>query len=143
MSTLSDRVTSYDEVPYISRPYAMSHPDRLAAISTLFGLSPPTLETGRVLEIGCSFGNNIIPMAEVLPKAKFLGIDLSDREIAKAIVKDIAGLDCGIQIEQLLPACIHYCTRSIIYFNLIIRAYRNFTQDQLKISAVPEIEQIE
>src|SRR5690606_35486513 len=35
----------------------------------------------RVLELGCASGGNLIPMAVELPEARFLGIDLSARQI--------------------------------------------------------------
>jgi methyltransferase-like protein/cyclopropane fatty-acyl-phospholipid synthase-like methyltransferase len=84
MSNSVAPATSYDEVPYPGGSYPLSHPDRLAAIAKLFRLVPPNVETAHVLEIGCSVGNNLIPMAELLPAAEFLGIDLSQREIAEA-----------------------------------------------------------
>jgi methyltransferase-like protein/SAM-dependent methyltransferase len=74
--------TSYDEVPYESHPYPQTHPSRLAAVATLFGLRPPAIETARVLELGSAAGGNLIPMAEAFPQATFLGIDLSSRQIA-------------------------------------------------------------
>ncbi len=52
--------TSYDRVPYDSYPYPKTHPDHLAAIGRLFGLTPPPLDGARVLELGCAAGGNII-----------------------------------------------------------------------------------
>jgi methyltransferase-like protein/SAM-dependent methyltransferase len=43
---------TYDEMPYESHPYAQTHPSRLAVVATLFGLTPPPVETARVLELG-------------------------------------------------------------------------------------------
>lgn len=81
--------TSYDEIPYISHPYPHSHPERLAAIARLLGLDPPAIEKCRVLELGCASGNNLIPIAEAFPKSTFVGVDLSERQIAagKTIVE--------------------------------------------------------
>jgi methyltransferase-like protein len=73
---------SYDEVPYESHPYAQTHPSRLATIATLFGLTPPPVEKCRVLELGCAAGGNIVPMAELFPESRFVGVDLSGRQIA-------------------------------------------------------------
>jgi methyltransferase-like protein/SAM-dependent methyltransferase len=73
--------TSYDEVPYESHPYPQTHPSRLAAVATLFGLRPPAVESARVLELGCAAGGNLVPMAEAFPGATFLGVDLSARQI--------------------------------------------------------------
>jgi SAM-dependent methyltransferase/methyltransferase-like protein len=74
--------SSYDEVPYESVAYAQTHPDRLATVATLFGLKPPRVDACRVLELGCASGGNLIPMAQALPGSRFVGVDLSAREIA-------------------------------------------------------------
>jgi len=73
---------SYDLVPYPDKPYAQTHPDRLATIARLFGMTPPSIGECRVLEIGCGSGGNLIPMAEALPDSRFVGIDLSEAQIA-------------------------------------------------------------
>src|SRR5439155_909713 len=67
----------YDEVPYESRAFTETHPDRLATVATLFGLKPPPVEKCRVLELGCADGTNLIPMAIGLPEGTFVGVDLS------------------------------------------------------------------
>jgi SAM-dependent methyltransferase/methyltransferase-like protein len=72
---------SYDAVPYESLPFAHTHPARLAAVAALFGLSPPAVETARVLELGCAAGGNLAPMAEAFPNARFVGVDYSARQI--------------------------------------------------------------
>lgn len=74
-------LTSYDEMPYTNKAFPQTHPDRLAALATLFGLKPPGLDTCRVLELGCASGGNLIPMAVELPNARFVGVDLSARQI--------------------------------------------------------------
>src|SRR5690606_12966976 len=72
---------SYDLVPYTSYPYARSHPDRLATIARLFGMRPAEVERARVLELGCASGGNLVPIAEELPDAELVGIDLSARQV--------------------------------------------------------------
>jgi SAM-dependent methyltransferase len=47
----------------------------LATLATLFGLSPPSPEHCRVLELGCGDGGNLIPMAYGLPNSRFVGLD--------------------------------------------------------------------
>lgn len=71
----------YDEVPYESAPVTSSHPDRLAVTATLFGLSPASATRCRVLELGCGTGGNLIPLALTLPESRFVGIDLSARQV--------------------------------------------------------------
>ena len=78
------RAISYDEVPYTSLPFLQTHPDRLACLATLFGLQPPALDACRVLELGCASGGNLVPMAVALPRARFVGVDLSPVQIADA-----------------------------------------------------------
>jgi len=81
---VADVATSYDLLPYSSKPYALTHPDNLATVAGLAGLGPPSLERCRVLELGCGAGGNLIPMAMSLPGATFVGVDLSPRQIADA-----------------------------------------------------------
>src|SRR5579872_5852443 len=73
--------TSYDEVPYESKAFSETHPDRLATVATLFGMQPPKVERCRVLELGCADGANLIPMAVALPESSFVGVDLSARQV--------------------------------------------------------------
>src|SRR5262249_35039176 len=73
--------TTYDDLPYTPNAFAQSHPDRLATIATLLGLEAPRVDRARVLELGCGAGGNLIPMAEGLPEAKFIGVDLSERQV--------------------------------------------------------------
>jgi len=72
---------SYDLVPYESHSFPGSHPNNLATIATLFGMTPAPIDNCRVLELGCAGGGNVIPMACNLPESAFVGIDLSARQI--------------------------------------------------------------
>src|SRR5438067_9023170 len=74
---------SYDEIPYEGFALSLTHPNHLAALARLFAMSPPEVETCRVLEVGCARGDNLIPMAYSLPRARFVGIDLSPRQITE------------------------------------------------------------
>jgi 2-polyprenyl-3-methyl-5-hydroxy-6-metoxy-1,4-benzoquinol methylase/methyltransferase-like protein len=73
---------SYDAMPYASAPLIRAHPGRMAANARFYGLETPEVPTARVLEIGCASGGHIIPLAAALPRARFVGIDLSPRQIA-------------------------------------------------------------
>jgi len=97
----NDTQTSYDEIPYEGHAYPQTHPDRLALVAKLFGVEAAPAESCRVLELGCTDGGNLIPMAAALPHSSFLGIDFSGREIAmgqKAIER--LGLE-NIELCQL------------------------------------------
>src|SRR3954469_25787132 len=76
-----DATSSFDVLPYPHRAFPQTHPDVLATVATVFGMTPPPATTARVLELGCGSGGNLIPMAEALPDARFVGIDLSARQI--------------------------------------------------------------
>ena len=80
---MSAQPSSYDAIPYLSRPFRESRPERLQAVAALFGLACAAPERCRVLEIGCSMGGNLMPMAVDHPGSQFLGIDASSRQIAE------------------------------------------------------------
>jgi methyltransferase-like protein/SAM-dependent methyltransferase len=81
---ISVDANTYDAVPYRSLAYAQTHPDRLATVARMFGLSPIDITRCRVLELGCASGGNLIPMAFNLPDSTFVGIDLSSRQVGAA-----------------------------------------------------------
>src|SRR6266478_9537585 len=85
---------SYDELAYQTFPFAQTHPDRLATLGWLFGLTPAPIERCRVLEIGCSSGGNLIPVAATLPQSEFVGVDFSAGEIDDGKA-DVAALHLG------------------------------------------------
>ena len=71
------REQGYDEIPYQSYPFDYNRPEHLRTIGVLFGMTPPPLETARILELGCSDGGNLFRFAETYPKSFTLGVDLS------------------------------------------------------------------
>ncbi|GAA5252056.1 methyltransferase regulatory domain-containing protein [Candidatus Rickettsia kedanie] len=75
---------TYDEVPYESYPYALTTPDHLSTLATLFGVNAPEVENAKILELGCAAGGNLIPHAVLYPKAHFVGVDLSKVQIDEA-----------------------------------------------------------
>jgi len=89
----------YHEVPYLTNPLAAMHPDRLASVATLFGMTPAPVASCRVLEIGCGSAGNLIPMAYRLPGSHFTGIDLAEMAIAKG--RQAAG-EIGLENLDLL-----------------------------------------
>jgi methyltransferase-like protein/ubiquinone/menaquinone biosynthesis C-methylase UbiE len=71
----------YDIFPYESIAFPETHPANMAVLGRLFGLNTADPESACVLELGCASGGNLIPMAWYQPHARFLGIDLSQRQI--------------------------------------------------------------
>lgn len=82
-ATLAADRTPYDDVPYDSFPFPQTHPERLATLGQLFGMRPPALANCRVLELGCAAGGNLVPMALAMPRAQFVGVDLSAVQVAQ------------------------------------------------------------
>ncbi len=79
-----EQIFSYDVMPYPSKFFLQTHPDRLATQATLFGMKPAKVETCRVLELGCGNGSNLLSHAFNLPNAKFVGVDLAENHITDA-----------------------------------------------------------
>ncbi len=94
-------------MPYPGHAFAQTHPDRLATVATLFGLSPAAPAACRLLELGCGDGGNLVPMAYALPDAAFTGIDLSatavERAAALARALALENLDVRVADLQALP----------------------------------------
>jgi SAM-dependent methyltransferase len=74
--------TLYDDIRYPARSFEYTHPNRLATIAALYGMTPAPIPNCRVLELGCGVGGNIIPIAYQNPKSQFVGIDLSDDAVS-------------------------------------------------------------
>lgn len=72
-----DTLPSYDELPYDRLPFPETEPDFLAALAHLHGFKAADARQGRVLELGCAQGGNLIPMAARYPGSEFVGVDLS------------------------------------------------------------------
>jgi len=77
----------YNDIFFESRPSPERHVLTLSTLAFLNGLSTPPASESRVLEIGCSTGGNLIPMACAFPEASFLGIDISSSQIKSACKK--------------------------------------------------------
>jgi methyltransferase-like protein/2-polyprenyl-3-methyl-5-hydroxy-6-metoxy-1,4-benzoquinol methylase len=96
-------VTSYDEVPYLSMPFVETHPDRLATVATMFGMTPapPPVATCRLLELGCAAGENLLALALTHPAAEFHGLDLSQRHVASARAASARLGLSNVHVQQL------------------------------------------
>ncbi len=81
-SIVARTARSYDTLPYTSDPFPNTHPSLLGAIARLFALEAVPLSEARVLELGCASGGNIVPLAARHPRASFVGVDLSNAQVA-------------------------------------------------------------
>ena len=73
--------SSYDNIPYKSKVFYNTQPNKIKGVFKLLNFDTPDLETARVLEIGCSFGGNILPFALANPNAEVIGVDLSKTQV--------------------------------------------------------------
>ncbi|MCU1257276.1 MAG: Methyltransferase type 12, partial [Bryobacterales bacterium] len=96
--------TLYDQVPYRGAPFAQTHPDRLAMLAHLFGMKPAPVERCRVLELGCTDGGNLIPMAMALPGSEFVGVDLAESPInsGRKTVRDLGLTNIDLRAGDLM-----------------------------------------
>jgi hypothetical protein len=51
---LAGQASSYDELPYADNCFHYTHPDHLAAIGTVFGMTVAPSDRCRLLELGCA-----------------------------------------------------------------------------------------
>lgn len=72
---------SYDNIPYKSKAFMFASAIRLESIAKLLSLEPVDSRNARILELGCSFGGNIITQAMYNENSTFVGIDLSEVQI--------------------------------------------------------------
>ena len=75
--------TIYSELGYKSMPFPYTTPATLEAYAALVGISAPNPKTARVLELGATYGGNIISQALFNPDATFVGIELSQEQVVK------------------------------------------------------------
>ncbi|MFO0910719.1 MAG: class I SAM-dependent methyltransferase [Isosphaeraceae bacterium] len=98
------RANSYDVMPYEGRFVAASHPDRMAAMATVFGMTPPPVDDCRVLELGCADGGNLLAIAQTLPRANLVGIDFSPRQIldGQAAAQRLGARNVELQARSIM-----------------------------------------
>jgi cyclopropane fatty-acyl-phospholipid synthase-like methyltransferase len=83
LTATASTARAYEEVTYPGYAYPQTHPARLEALARLFGLSPASAATCRVLELGCGDAANALAIAQTLPGATVVGVDASASAIAR------------------------------------------------------------
>ena len=105
-----DTLASYDELPYDSLPLPETQPDFLAAIAHLHGFDAPDPRRARILELGCSQGGNLIPLAWRWPESECVGVELSrvQAESGAAFISELGANNVRILHGDLadLPAAL-------------------------------------
>ena len=73
---IMENKNTYSELLYKSNPFNYTIPSLLEAHGKLYGLNPKDSRKARVLELGSSFGGNIITQALYNPEAECIGIEM-------------------------------------------------------------------
>ena len=122
--------TIYKELGYKSYPFPFTTPAYLEAYGTLVGLKPPTAKTARVLELGATYGGNIISQAAHNPEANFVGIELSQDQVEKG--NKIIG-DAKLDNVSLVQGDILNFDESMGTFDYIIaHGFYSWISDEMK-----------
>ena len=72
----------YADLGYLSQPFPYASAPFLESYARLLGLSPASASTARILEIGSSYGGNLISQALFYPQATFTGIEIAPTQVS-------------------------------------------------------------
>ena len=72
----------YADLGYLSQPFPYASAPFLESYARLLGLSPAPASTARILEIGSSYGGNLISQALFYLKATFTGIEIAPTQVS-------------------------------------------------------------
>ena len=72
----------YADLGYLSQPFPYASAPFLESYARLLGLSPAPASTARILEIGSSYGGNVISQALFYPQATFTGIEIAPTQVS-------------------------------------------------------------
>ena len=72
----------YADLGYLSQPFPYASAPFLESYARLLGLSPAPAATARILEIGSSYGGNLISQALFYPQATFTGIEIAPTQVS-------------------------------------------------------------
>ena len=72
----------YADLGYLSQPFPYASAPFLESYARLLGLSPAPASTARILEVGSSYGGNLISQALFYPKATFTGIEIAPTQVS-------------------------------------------------------------
>ena len=72
----------YADLGYLSQPFPYASAPFLESYARLLGLSPAPASTAHILEIGSSYGGNLISQALFYPQATFTGIEITPTQVS-------------------------------------------------------------
>lgn len=103
-STIQSIQDSYNEFTYQSKPFTHTSIEYLQTIGAFRGIPTIPADRARVLEIGTSFGGNIMGQAAYHPNATFVGIDLSEQQVkvGQAIIKEMGLTNIRLEVKNIM-----------------------------------------
>ena len=72
----------YADLGYLSQPFPYASAPFIENYARLLGLSPAPASTASILEVGSSYGGNLISQALFYPKATFTGIEIAPTQVS-------------------------------------------------------------
>jgi methyltransferase-like protein/predicted O-methyltransferase YrrM len=124
-----------EDIPaHCRRAIRESHPSHMAMVATLLGLEPPSVESARILEVGCGDGGNLIPIAVALPSATVVGIesDVDRLESARSLAHALSL--ANVQWHAFRPDALDHLSLGTFDYVLIshnIAQWPNYLLDPL------------
>ncbi|WP_251422746.1 methyltransferase regulatory domain-containing protein [Veillonella agrestimuris] len=130
--------TIYSELGYKSMPFPFTTPAALEAYGILVGLEPPSSKTAKVLELGATYGGNIISQALYNPEAHFVGVELSQDQVRKG--NEIIAT-AGLTNIELIQADLASIPKNLGTFDYIIaHGVYSWVDDSVKDALMTVIE---
>ena len=72
----------YADLGYLSQPFPYASAPFLESYTRLLGLSPAPASKAHILEIGSSYGGNLMSQALFYPQATFIGIEIAPTQVS-------------------------------------------------------------
>lgn len=72
----------YADLGYLSQPFPYASAPFLESYARLLGLSPAPASTAHILEVGSSYGGNLISQALFYPQATFTGLEIAPTQVS-------------------------------------------------------------
>ena len=120
----------YADLGYLSQPFPYASAPFLESYARLLGLSPAPASTARILEIGSSYGGNLISQALFYPQATFTGIEIAPTQVSvgKTYIDQL-----GITSLELLEGDVNESHHHLgTYDYIIAHGFYSWVDDETK-----------
>jgi SAM-dependent methyltransferase/methyltransferase-like protein len=75
-------IESYEELQYDAKAIPEAHPDRIHTVARARRLAAAPPDRCAMLDVGCADGTHLIGLALEYPHSRFVGVELSERQVA-------------------------------------------------------------